>query len=529
MILGELIFTDMMDSPVRRFKGRVELYDGSTLINMFKSDGALKSFTVERAGENSKFFGFGVCQKINVKLRDTKKEIEVKAGNHLEALFGVDSDYTYTFPRFTVTEVHRDENNGELSITAYDSLYAASAHTVAELGLEAPYTIKDVASACAKLLGVPTYIPGGIEAFNRQYDSGANFDGTETIREALNAIAEATQTIYYIDYQWRLYFKKLSTFLGWRAIDKDSTFTLDTKTNRRLSAICHCTELGDNVIATSGVSGTTQYVRSNPFWDMRDDIQEIVEDALAAVSGLTINQFEAEWRGNFFIEPGDCIVIEDRSGNEIRSFLLNDMIEFDGGFRQKTRWSYEDNEEETEANPSSLGDVLKQTYARVDKANKQIEMVVSQVENNNSAIAALQLTTDGINASVQKTTQETAEAIEGVNGEIASLTKKVEATITEEDVNLLISSSLDNGVSKVETTTGFTFDETGLTVSKSGSEMTTTITEDGMTVYRDGDAVLIADNEGVKAEDLHATTYLIVGTYSRFEDYGERTGCFWIG
>jgi hypothetical protein len=59
--------------------------------------------------------------------------------------------------------------------------------------------------------------------------------------------------------------------------------------------------------------------------------------------------------------------------------------------------------------------------------------------------------------------------------------------------------------------------------------MQTTITEDGMTVYRDSEAVLIADHEGVKAEDLHATTYLIIGNNSRFEDLGDRTACFWIG
>ena len=60
--------------------------------------------------------------------------------------------------------------------------------------------------------------------------------------------------------------------------------------------------------------------------------------------------------------------------------------------------------------------------------------------------------------------------------------------------------------------------------------MTTQITEDGMTVYRDNTAVLIANNVGVDAVNLHATTYLIIGNNSRFEDYGEnRTGCFWIG
>ena len=32
------------------------------------------------------------------------------------------------------------------------------------------------------------------------------------------------------------------------------------------------------------------------------------------------------------------------------------------------------------------------------------------------------------------------------------------------------------------------------------------------------------------AVDLHASTYLMVGGRSRFENYGtDRTGCFWIG
>ena len=59
--------------------------------------------------------------------------------------------------------------------------------------------------------------------------------------------------------------------------------------------------------------------------------------------------------------------------------------------------------------------------------------------------------------------------------------------------------------------------------------MKTQITEDGMTVYKNDSAVLTANNVGVNAVNLHATTYLIIGTNSRFEDYGSRTGCFWIG
>ena len=137
---------------------------------------------------------------------------------------------------------------------------------------------------------------------------------------------------------------------------------------------------------------------------------------------------------------------------------------------------------------------------------------------------------NSISAEVKQVKDDFNNNIEVVNEDIQTLTQKVNATMTAEDVKLQIQSELNNGVTKVETTTGFTFNDKGLTVSKSGSEMTTQITEDGMTVFRDNTAILIANNVGVDAVNLHATTYLIIGNNSRFEDYGEnRTGCFWIG
>ena len=85
------------------------------------------------------------------------------------------------------------------------------------------------------------------------------------------------------------------------------------------------------------------------------------------------------------------------------------------------------------------------------------------------------------------------------------------------------------GVSSVSNAVG-TFNSDGLRISRTGSEMSTQITDNGMTVSRNEQQVLVANAQGVDAENLHATTYLIVGKYSRFEDYGDnRTGCFWIG
>ena len=150
----------------------------------------------------------------------------------------------------------------------------------------------------------------------------------------------------------------------------------------------------------------------------------------------------------------------------------------------------------------------------------------NQVVVNTENISSLQVNADSISASVQ----EVVTSIDTINGDITNLTNKVNATMSAEDIQFLISSEINNtSVGKVTTETGYVFDKDGLMISKSNSEMKTQITEDGMTVYKNNNAVLVANNEGVDAVNLHATTYLIVGDNSRFENYGsDRTGCFFI-
>ena len=244
-------------------------------------------------------------------------------------------------------------------------------------------------------------------------------------------------------------------------------------------------------------SGSTQIVRDNAFWELREDIDSVVEDALTAVGGLTINQFACSWRGDFLVEIGDKLAIETKNGDFVYSYLLVDTVEYNGALKEETEWSYVEDDSDTESNPTSLSDALRQTYARVDKANKQIEMVVSKTESNAEKISQLVLDTESINASVSKTQEMMNESMEATNADIQTLTNKVEATMSAEDVRIEIQKGLATGTDKVITSTGFTFDEEGLTVSKSGSEMETTITEDGMIVYKDDEAVLTANNKGV--------------------------------
>lgn len=529
-------YKSAIKAPKRIVAAKAELY-GSVLEATYTEQNSIKSISIERVAEDSKFFGFGIIHKVNIKLIDVTRAINITTANHFKLNIGLklsNGTVEYIpFPNVYVTEVNRDENTNELSITAYDILNAFKGRLVNELSLATPYTIKDYINACAALMGLTATIPDSLEVFNTSYAEGANFEGTETIQEALNAAAEATQTIYYISGDDKLVFKRLDKDgAAVKTISKEEYITLDSGTNRRLQTIANVTELGDNVEASITEIGTTQYIRNNPFLELREDIDTMLQTAINAIGGITINQFNCEWRGDPSLEMGDKLSFVTKDNQTVITYLLNSSLHYDGGLSEQTEWNYTESEE-TESNPSTLGEALKQTFARVDKANKTVEIMASEVENNKSQLSNLYLDTESISASVQNIETTVNESIDDINTEINTLTNRVDATVTAEDVTLAIRSELDNGVTKVETATGFKFDENGLTVSKTGSEMTTTIDEDGMRIKKDSEDMLIANNEGVVAYDLHAKTYLIVGESSRFEDYekdGEtRTGCFWIG
>ena len=522
MIVNERLLA-AINSPVRRVQGEVELYEGSTLVDTYKYTDYLKSFTVERVGEGN-FFGYGYCQKANVKILDVNREKSITTSNSFVLKLGANGEFATSFPTFHVSQTRRDEITNELSVTLYDKLYPAGNHVVNEIGLDAlypdGYTLYQLAEAIAQFLGIPGVKLSGVTdtlfATFYTHEQVSIESDKDNLRQMLTWIAQVTQTIYYLDATDTLVFKRLDRDgEAVYTIDKSKYVDLDSGDNRRLKQITKATELGDNVHVAIAQTGTNMIIKNNPFYELRSDIQELLAPAADSVLGMCINQFECGWRGNYLLEIGDKIGIVTKDNETVFSYLLDDEIEYHGGLEQKTQWKYDgDDGNEEDSNPSTIGQAIYETYAKVDKVKKQIDIVVSDVEGAKAEISAIKMTQDEISSSVES--------------QIDGLTERVEQTITKDEVNILIQ-QIDT--SEVTTKTGFTFNADGLNVTKSGSEMSTVITEDGLTVSRGNSVTLRANNEGVTAEDLHATTYLLIGINSRLENYdsGKRTGCFWIG
>lgn len=531
---------DALVSPSREIKAKIDLFDGTTKKATFTGSDKIKKFQIERAGEEGKFFGFGVCQKLELELLDKNRELNIVKGNTFDVYLTVDTIYTKILS-CEVDSIKRDEKTNSLTISAHDTIFKASGHQVKDLTLTKPYTIKDFCEACGAKLGVSVK---GINTFTLSYPNGANFDGAETLREALDMVAEATQTIYFMDSTNALVFKKLDKAgPSLLTIDKNIYFEYKNNGPRVLKTICSTNELGDDVSESGTTGDATQFVRDNAFWELRDDITDLVHNAVVAVGGLSISQFECKWRGNFYLEIGDKIQILGKDNSSAITYLLNDTLVYNGGLNQTSSWKYKDSGE-TASNPTNLGEAIKQTYAKVDKQNKEITLLASEQKTLTTDVAELKVAKDSITASVSQITENQS----GLNSALTdlqnaftdqnnindeqfeTLTQKVESSMTADQVHLAISTELSKGVDKVTTSTGFTFNEEGLTISKSDSEISTNIDEDGMSIYKNNEEVLTADNTGVTQINATIKQYLIVGKNSRFEDYGsDRTGCFWIG
>lgn len=532
MINANSSYNEMFNSVAREFVGRVELLSGSTLSKIFTHDGALQSFTIEKSGANDKFFGYGICQKATVKLRDKSRFYRISKGQGLQISHGIKNDYIYTYPVFYVDEVNRDENNNDLTITAYDAIYNASSHKVSELNLPDSYSLEFFVYACASKLGMPVRFENiNVALRNTLYTRRANFSGEETLREALDDVAEMFGAIYYLNKDWELTFKKLDIQGGSvLTIDKSKYFSLNAKTAHTLTGITSVTELGNNITSSYGKLDH-QYLRENAFLTLRDDAGALLDSILDEVHGLTIYQFECKHRGNFLLEIGDKIGIVTKDNETIYTYALNESITYNGGLSSTLSWEYNANKSETASNPSSLTDVIRKTYARVDMLNNEVILAASNSDRLATQVGELRVSNDSLSATVSQVQTNTDAAIDAMNSNMSSLTERVSAAITPENLTISVEQALANGVDSVSTKTGFTFDSIGLTIEKDGNEMKTRITEDGMTVFRDDTAVLVANNIGVEATNLHATTYLIIGDNSRFEGYSNntRTGCFWIG
>lgn len=301
---------------------------------------------------------------------------------------------------------------------------------------------------------------------------------------------------------------------------------------------------GDNQVTITGVyledaygntfsAGTDEFpveLPTSPILQGSDMCQPILEAALSTLQAVAHRPASISYSGDPAVQAGDLLVHRDTSVGDLVLPVMRLIYKFAGIGTLESLGV----DSATQHQESATDRRLKKAFLKSSQDRSELETKIDQTERevliqaseqfaSKSDLAELSVSTEGIASRVSH--QE--YTIVGIQTDLNSM----QATSTE--LTLQFQQIVDNGVDKVTTSTGFTFDQDGLRIQKSGEEIENKLDHTGMYVTRSGETILQANNEGVVATDVTVRNYLMVGSHARFEDYNNgtdraRTACFWI-
>ena len=213
------------------------------------------------------------------------------------------------------------------------------------------------------------------------------------------------------------------------------------------------------------------------------------------------------------IRAGDVFQVLDEAG-ELHTLVAMSCTETDGVLTAESTGAYR---------RDAVSAVNEKRYealtGRVMNLSADVQGLKAQNKDAGGSLAELSLQVEGIASAVSR-----VDAME--NATRAQLTK-VEQTAA--GLTVQVEKLTRDGTGSVTTAAGYTFDDSGLRIAKTGQEMENLLDNTGMYVKRSGEEILTASAEGVLATDVTVRNYLVIGSHARFEDYGyNRTACFYL-
>lgn len=300
-------------------------------------------------------------------------------------------------------------------------------------------------------------------------------------------------------------------------------------------------------IQENGITEIT--IEDNHFLIDQTERKKVIEPLWNSLKGIKYLPFKTEYYGYPYLDAGDMIYILDTKDTGYVSYVFNHTFKFNGGFSGNIETSALTKTQTAYKNTTDVKTKFLRTERKIDKINGIIEDIIEETSENTDKLSQHEQTIDSITNKVSSNTTEINNNYQDIlqklgdkaqKDDVISLENKVETIQTNTDYAIKISEDIQaNGVSKVKTETGYTFDNDGLTIEKTNAKTKSKLNEAGLEITdatgSSEESLLFAGydkNIGetvVKSKNMNVEKYLTVGRYSRIEDYEEGTGVFWIG
>ena len=497
----------------------------------------VKSAKIESTGVQGKIFGTTYCQKLSCTLIDsynlnvqkgdlvelwfypTEKNIDLTIDIYNNSCPGLKDNEIYMtfYNTYIVDSVKKNEKTGELSLIGYDYMNKAANTLFSLPDNKNIFSLGNILFRCYELLSsdnvyiyvdnnreLPPYLP---TEWTREQ---INLSGEETVRDIFNAIAELCGENYFCHPRYGLMYarnnnevpliigKAISTtkWVGTGGelsestyelgdqylrdkvyIDKSKYFELTSDKPYKLTGITATNELNDSV--SVGTDEYRQVIYNNPFLTLLPDEtqQTILTGILNQLKDISITPFNCEWRGDPRLEPTDWLEFEDKNGNKFQSFLLNETVEYNGGFKS-TMWVDKMESQTPIAADRNISTSILKTKATVDKVKGEITLEVSRAKEaeqllgsritlNENAITSEVKNRQDADSELSSTITQTATEIrqevknttDGLDSKITQTANSISAEITaRENADTELSTRItanENGItSEVSRATG---------------------------------------------------------------------------
>lgn len=409
------------------------------------------------------------------------------------------------FGTFTVKDAEYKDETGSVVLTCYDLMLAAMTPYSPVVSFKGAsedagtqVTLGQYLQAVCDVLGIelatPTFVNHDATVDEEKYNAEYTF------RDVLTEIAQAAAGTIAIknDKLWVLYPTQTE-----KVVEPSNlkSIKIGEQFGPVNSVVLSRTPQEDNIFQKDDTAEKVCEIKIENNQIMDSHREDFIDGIYNALHGLTYYPHDVESFGIGILDLCDLFTIKTLDGTTYTALHLSGEMEITQGLVERTKGAAPEATETDYKAASESDRRLNKTILRVDKQENLIEALTTTTTNTKNELT----------------------------GQIETIKRSVEGKITPEQVQVLISETVE-GIDSITTATGYTFDKDGLRIQKSGEEIENLLDHTGMYVSRSDENVLTANAEGVQAINLTARQYLTVGQNSRFEDYdGNRTACFFIG
>lgn len=194
--------------------------------------------------------------------------------------------------------------------------------------------------------------------------------------------------------------------------------------------------------------------------------QEEVDAIYNNLKNINFQSLKVRVWGDSSIDTGDIIQIGD-----LVTFCQKSWV-FGNGFYGYYDAQIKEAKNSLDVKKLNNNQKLRRAYSLIDEVNGRVDIAVENIDDTSKSLAGLTINVNNIATNVSNTYQELNDKItnSASSNDIKEIKESVERlqTSTSDSINI-INETLENGVSKVRTEKGFTFDNNGMSIDDTNS------------------------------------------------------------